>query len=264
MAWLIVKVAAYQAPLLPSGSMESLNLIRDQIARCEAEGVQILCCPEAVLGGLADYSDSPECFAISLDGGQLHKVLSPLASDTVTTIVGFTEVADAGRLFNAAAVFHKGAVLGVYRKLHPAMRQSVYVAGTEASVFRIGHLTFGIAICLDSTFPDLARNMAASGATALFVPTNNGLPRERECADIPMLAKNTDISRAIENRVYVIRADVAGCNDELLSFGSSRIVDPNGVVLQSARALQMDLLVSQIRTSRRDRARTIESGITIC
>ncbi len=192
--WLIVKVAAYQAPLLPSGSMESLNLIRDQIARCEAEGVQILCCPEAVLGGLADYSDSPECFAISLDGGQLHKVLSLLASDTVTTIIGFTEVADAGRLFNAAAVCHKGAVLGVYRKLHPAMRQSVYVAGTEAPVFRIGHLTFGIAICLDSTFPDLARNMAASGATALFVPTNNGLPRERECADIPMLAKNTDIS----------------------------------------------------------------------
>jgi hypothetical protein len=51
-----VKVAAYQAPLLPSGSMGAVDLIRQRIAWCEVEGVEILCCPEAVLGGLADYA----------------------------------------------------------------------------------------------------------------------------------------------------------------------------------------------------------------
>lgn len=51
-----MKVAAYQAPLSPNGSMEALEFIRYQIDQCEARGVQILCCPEAVLGGLADYS----------------------------------------------------------------------------------------------------------------------------------------------------------------------------------------------------------------
>ena len=54
-----MKVAAYQAPLLADGSTEALGLIRQQVVRCEAEGIEILCCPEGVLGGLADYVAQP-------------------------------------------------------------------------------------------------------------------------------------------------------------------------------------------------------------
>ena len=50
--------------------------------------------------------------------------LAPLASDTVTTIVGFTEVTGTGRLHNTAAVFHRGSVIGLYRKLYPAINRS--------------------------------------------------------------------------------------------------------------------------------------------
>jgi len=112
-----MKVAAYQAPLLADGSTEALGLIRQQVVRCEAEGIEILCCPEGVLGGLADYVVRPD--AIALHCGDLNDVLAPLASDTVTTIVGFTETDRGGRLYNSAAVFHRGSVVGVYRKLHP-------------------------------------------------------------------------------------------------------------------------------------------------
>jgi predicted amidohydrolase len=114
---MLVRVAAYQAPLLPCGSREAIGLIRRRIESCEAEGVEILCCPEAILGGLADYAVSPADFAIDAEGGGLEAVLAPLASDTVTTIVGFTEISGAGRLHNAAAVFRRGAVVGLYRKL---------------------------------------------------------------------------------------------------------------------------------------------------
>lgn len=129
-----MKVAAYQAPLLPAGSMEAVDLIRERIAWCEADGVEILCCPEAVLGGLADYAADPAAFAVSVESGQLAEVLAPLASDTVTAIVGFTEVSGDGALYNSAAVLHQGAVAGVYRKRHPAIRKSVYQAGDESSV----------------------------------------------------------------------------------------------------------------------------------
>ncbi len=251
-----MKVAAYQAPLLPNGSMESLDLIRNRIAWCEEEGVQILCCPEAILGGLADHTASPNRFAIHVDNGQLKAVLRPLASDTVTSIVGFTEIRDDGRLFNAAAVLHRGSVLGVYRKLYPAIRKSIYEAGEEIPVFQVDDLRFGIVICLDSNYYEPARIMAASGATALFVPTNNSLPKERECADLPSLARTTDIARATENKVYVIRADVAGQNGNLVSYGSSRIVDPDGMVLQSAMTLGEDLLVASIETAPRASMKT--------
>jgi len=54
-----MKVAAYQAPLLSAGSAEVIDLIQERVVWCESERVSILCCPEAILGGLADYSENP-------------------------------------------------------------------------------------------------------------------------------------------------------------------------------------------------------------
>ena len=239
-----MKVAAYQAPLLSAGSLEAIELIQERVAWCESEAVSILCCPEAILGGLADYSDNPAGFAIRTDDGQLDEFLAPLASDTVTSIIGFTEMAE-DRLYNAAAVFHRGRVAGLYRKLHPALRRSVYSAGSVTPVFRVSELKFGIVICHDSTFSEPAKAMAAQGASALFVPTNNGLPKYRAYPELVREARASDLARAVENRVWVIRADVAGANCELMSHGSSGIVDPNGIVVREANQ-GTDLLVVDV------------------
>src|SRR2546422_11185169 len=77
-----VTVAAYQAPLLPPGSREAVDLIRRRVHWCESHGVAILCCPEAILGGLADNAADPREFAIDAHGDQLVRSLAPLASDT--------------------------------------------------------------------------------------------------------------------------------------------------------------------------------------
>ena len=172
-----MKVAAYQAPLLNPGSMDALELIQRRVELCEAEDVALLCCPEAIPGGLADYSHDPTRFAVPTC--RIGALLAPLASDIVTTIVGFTELADDGRLYNSAAVWHRGMVAGVYRKRYPAIRRSVYAAGSATPVFRANGLTFGIVVCYDSSFSEPASRMAAQGATALLVPTNNGLPHSR-------------------------------------------------------------------------------------
>jgi predicted amidohydrolase len=245
----MVKVAAYQAPLLASGSMDALELIREQIDACESARVEILCCPEGVLGGLADDSPRPSTIAIDVNSGQLSEVLAPLASDTVTTILGFTEIDAHGRLYNSAAIFHRGAVAGVYRKLHPAINRSVYHAGDTMPVFTVGALTFGIMICRDSNFREPARAMAAQGAVALFVPTNNGLPLSKASAALVADARTADAARALENSVSVIRADVAGRTPELVSYGSSAVLDRAGRVLGSARHLAADLVVADIETT---------------
>jgi predicted amidohydrolase len=243
-----VKVAAYQAPLLRSDSLEAVDLIRTRVEWCESHSVVILCCPEAILGGLADNAADPGKFAIDTRGDQLARALAPLASDTVTTIVGFTEVTGTGRLYNTAAVFHKGSVIGLYRKLYPAINRSVYDAGDRMPVFQVGRLTFGIVICNDSNYPQPARVMASQGATALFIPTNNCLPPET--ADVAAHARNVDIALAIENNVCVVRADVAGRANGMVSYGSSGIVDPHGNVLQSAQQLTEELIVADLDVSR--------------
>ena len=114
-----LRVAAYQSPLAHPAPAEALDLLRPQIARCTHERVSILCCPEAMLGGLADYGSDPFRWAMAV--AELESLLRPLANNLVTTIVGFTE-RSSDRLCNSAAVFHRGVVIGISRKVHPLGR----------------------------------------------------------------------------------------------------------------------------------------------
>jgi predicted amidohydrolase len=150
--------------------------IREQIDRCEKDGADVLCCPEAVLGGLGDFSANPAAHALHVENGELAAVLAPLRSPTVTAIVGFSERTPSRALFNSAAIVQRGTIIGLYRKNRPALRHSIYQAGTELPVFRAGELVFGVLICNDSNFPELARTLVAKGARVIFSPSNNGLP----------------------------------------------------------------------------------------
>jgi len=238
-----MKIAAYQAPLLPGDSMAVIGLIRGRIDRCELEGVNILCCPEAITGGLADYAKDPNAIAINVANGNLAAVLEPLASNSVTTVLGFTEAAANG-LYNSAAVFHRGAIAGIYRKMHPAIRRSVYTAGDELPVFTIDGFAFGILICNDSNFPELAADLASRGAAAIFIPTNNALPHDRK--EVTADALRVDVGIASDNNVWVVRSDVAGRTDSLVAYGSSCIVAPGGKVLKSAKRGCEDLLIVEV------------------
>ena len=75
------------------------------------------------------------------------------------------------------------------------------------------------------------------------------MPHARSNAGIIGDARRVDIARATENHVTVIRADVAGRTDHLLSYGSSGIVSPQGCVLATARQLTPDLVVAEIDTA---------------
>ena len=240
----MARVAAFQAPLLPAGSMAAIiDLIAERVRWCEANAVGILCCPEAILGGLADQAERPADLAFNVKSGELARVLQPLTSATVTTIVGFTESASDGLLYNSAAVFDQGTVAGVCRKRHPAMRRSVYQPGETMPIFTAGGVTFGIIICNDSNYPALGCDVAAQGATVLFIPSNNALPVEK--ADVVRASNDADTALARVNRLMVVRADVAGRDGHWVSYGSSAIVGPGGEVRQSGVRLETGLLVAE-------------------
>jgi predicted amidohydrolase len=87
------------------------------------------------------------------------------------------------------------------------------------------------------------------------VEIGDGLPPTKAGPELVAAARNIDIARAMENSVAVIRADVAGQTYSLLSYGSSEIVDRDGRVLQSARQMQSDLLMAEIKTTPRKQRR---------
>jgi 5-aminopentanamidase len=242
-----MKVAAYQAPIPEAGSFDAVELVHEQLVACEAEGVEMLCCPEAILGGLADDTDTPEALALSAQ--QLTDVLDPIIDTPVTTIIGFTERGPNNTLFNSAAVISNGGISGIYRKCYPAIRQSVYTAGDELPVFRHAHTTFGIVICNDANYVEPCRVLASKSAAMVFMPLNNRLPKE--IADkYRNRARSNIIARAVENRLTIVASDVTGHQGDYISYGASTICGPDGSVLASAGYFEPGLIIADVPTSR--------------
>ena len=88
--------------------------------------------------------------------------------------------------------------------------------------------------------------MAARGATALFVPSNNALPPGKGGTGLVTETRKVDVATAIANEMWIVRADVAGSAAGLTSHGSSAIVDPHGTVVQTARASSEDVIAAAI------------------
>lgn len=239
-----MKVAAFQAPLSGMTVGEVLASIGRCVDECDAEGVPILCCPEAVVGGLADHARDP--FHAAIPTSDVLACLAPLNRGNVTTIVGFTELSNDGSLYNSAAVVSGGTLMGVYRKRHPAIRQSVCRPGEGSPVFRTAEVCFGILICYDSTFRHLGTELASRGAQVIFVPTNNAMPSSTSSTELLAETKACDFALATETGCWIVRADVAGIANGLRSDGSTAITSPAGQTVSSARMLTEDLLIAEI------------------
>jgi 5-aminopentanamidase len=246
-----VKVAAYQGPYLPFGSMDAVELIREQLTECERIGVGLLCCPEAILGGLAHESDGqiPHDGAVSVE--ELSRLLAPLMSSPVAAVVGFTEHADDGQLYNSAAFLADGAVQLIYRKVFPGYR-TVIRAGTELPVITFRDTVFGIMICNDLWYVEPARILASKGATVILVPTNSGHLRNTPLDNrLRTRSETLPVARAVDNTVSVVIADITGELQGRAALGSSRIIDPDGALLCAADPHEVGLVVTTIDTHSR-------------
>ena len=141
-----MRVAAYQAPYRPYPSVGGAELVVPHLERARAEGVELLCCPEALIGELANESDrdSPATVALSVNDGELAEAIAPLLGWDMTIVIGFTERSVSGALHNAAAVIDDRRVAGIYRKTYPG--HSVCAAGTDLPIFQHGEVAFGVLI----------------------------------------------------------------------------------------------------------------------
>ena len=250
-----MRVAAYQGPYLPFGSRDGVGLVREQVAACRLDGIELLCCPEAFLGGLAHEStgQDPRSVALDVANGGLASVLAPIVSATgpgLTVVVGFTE-RDGDRVFNSAAVVSDGSI-SVYRKVFPGQR-TIISPGRELPVFLHGEVPFGVIICNDIWYLEPARVLAARGASIVTVPTNSGhLLSDNAAEALRPRARGLAIARAVENHTTVLVADIAGHQGGRTALGSSCIVDPDGIVLAETDPAFVGLIVADVERGRRD------------
>ena len=137
--------------------------------------------------------------------------------------MGFTPNATDGSAPNTALLWSPdGSVASVYYKTKRVLAEGEsFTPGTAYPTVETPYGTVGIIICFDIDFPDgPARRVAANGARMILAPSI-------DFASVADARSASTAYRAIENRVAMVKADVAW---------DSVIVAPNGRVITSSGA----------------------------
>lgn len=109
-----------------------------------------------------------------------------------------------------------------------------FAAGTDIRVFSLPTAKFGVLICFEGIFPDLARRFVANGGNFLVNITNDAW-FGRSSAPYQHLVM--EAMRAVENRVPLIRA---------ANTGFSAVVAPDGSIRAKTNLYESALLVEEI------------------
>jgi len=109
-----------------------------------------------------------------------------------------------------------------------------FAAGTTPTVFSLSREKFGVLICYEGIFPDLARRFVAQGANFLVNITNDAWFGR---SSAPYLHLVMEAMRAVENRVPVVRA---------ANTGFSAVIDWDGRVRAQTALYETAVLVEEI------------------
>jgi predicted amidohydrolase len=138
-----------------------------------------------------------------------------------------------------------GQMLARYHKLQLA--ESWPTAGEELLVFKVDGVLASIIICHDERYPELVRLPVLAGARVVFyLPHESGLAEESKIA--PYRAQIQ--ARAVENTVYIVQANAPANSDATGSHGHSRLIAPDGNLIDEASIFQEDVLVATLDMNR--------------
>lgn len=235
-----MRIAAFQRLALFDAIDEVGDVLARDLAWADAQGIDLAVFPECYLQGHSYNEAIARRRARSLDDPALNALIGGCVSGKTTAVIGLFELRGEA-IYNSAIVAKAGRIIGVYAKAHPL--ESGCTPGMDFPIWPLADWRFGINICADLRYPYTASRLARKGAGLICNPVNLMLrPHKAEMWHKPAIAGLQICAR--HSGCWVISADVVGSNDDgWLSYGSSAIVDPNGVVVARAKPHSEDVLV---------------------
>lgn len=223
------------------GDDKALNLAAagEMISLAASSGAETVVLPEVFN---APYQASQFPFHAELFPGPTSSFLSDCAAKYNIYLVGgsIIEKDSAGRLYNTCYIYGpQGDLLGRHRKIHlfdvdiaggiTFHESDTLTPGNEPTIIASGSFAFGVMICFDIRFPELARRCVLQGAQMLFIPAAFNTVTGPAHWETLMRA------RAIDNQCYVIAASPARNPDaSYQAWGHSMVVDPWGRIIAEA------------------------------
>lgn len=183
----------------------------------------------------------------------VQAVMGATAEHGVHVIMGMATLGAKmpGDLYNSALVVGPDGVIGTYRKTHVAgfpysegisMECCFYSPGRELPVFDTPLGKLGIHICYDICFPEVARVQALKGAD-LLINVSASAHGFEEYWDHALFV------RAAENACWYLVCSIVGVQRGDRLFGGSRVIDPSGRIVASAKMNEEDVIFADIDLS---------------
>ncbi|QUJ70336.1 N-carbamoylputrescine amidase (plasmid) [Photobacterium sp. GJ3] len=246
----------------------NLKKIGDAVKEAASNGANVVVLQELFAAPyfckkqVAQYFDLAE----ATDSSPLIRQMSQLAREyNVVIPVSYFEKAGNSFFNSLVMIDADGTVLDNYRKSHipdgPGYSEKFYFSpgDTGFKVWETQFGTFGVGICWDQWFPELARCLALAGAEAIFYPTAIGSEPQDPTLDSRDHWQRTMQGHSAANLVPVIAANRTGVETddgiETTFYGSSFITDHTGKKLAEADRHEETIIYATIDLAATAKAR---------
>jgi len=243
----------------------NLERIKGYIQAAADRGAKIILFPETALTGYDVKGDSIEMqigIAETIPGPAADGLAVMTKALGLYVVIGMIEkdATDPSLIYNSALVLGPEGVIGSYRKIHPAGKESMWAKkGSEPLMFDTPWGPVGVGICYDSyCFPELTRHYSALGSRLYLNPT--AVPEIEGWQDFYY---TTLKSRVIENGIFLISSNLVGPDLDSLKFpGGSMVIGPSVNMLSTryyAEPVEQheELLIATLDLSLADKARKL-------
>jgi predicted amidohydrolase len=224
-----LQVACAQMDIALGDKEKNLETALHMASEAAHRGVDLLVLPELFTTGYC--LDQVDSLAEKPKGHSIRLLRDLAGRFRVFLIAGSLLERRENHVYNTTPVIGKdGRLFGYYDKAHlfPPFQEDRYLSpGTDLPIFKTDLGVFGVMICFDIRFPELARSLALAGAQVLFCPAQ--FPSERTAIWATLLR-----ARAIENQVFVVGCNRVGSDGKHTYGGRSAIIDPEGKTLAQA------------------------------
>ncbi len=191
----------------------------------------------------------PELGAMGLDDSRLQDLAKHAADRDVVALVGMSE-RRGDQIANTQVVLDGGRVAGAYSKTMLTggdAKEMGFCLDDALPVFHARGICFGIIICHDSSFPEVASTLVWKGARIIFSPHYNYIP-PAGMDEHRLGVRNNHVGIAAHFGVVVARSNVIVTDrpEKGLGYGDSAIFSPIGTPLAEAGLFTERLVTADV------------------